>query len=146
MLRQRFLPSLLALVFSASGALAGDPAKSTGKCPVSGQDAKSSVVVDYKGAKLYFCCPACIERFKNEQARYETRANRQLVASGQAEQVGCPITGRAPKPDMGLEVDGTTVHFCCSACKAKVAKADTQGQVDLVFGHGFNKAYKVTAK
>lgn len=144
MVRQWILPSLLAAVFSASGALArGASVDAAVKCPVSGHPATRSIATGYSGAQLYFCCPECVEPFQKDPARFAARANRQLVATGQAEQVGCPVTGRTPRPELSLTVDDMIVHFCCSACKARIAQADANGQLDLVFGRGFDKTFRI---
>jgi YHS domain-containing protein len=141
------ISSLLAMAFFASGALAADvPADPAIKCPVSGQPAKRSIATDYAGAKVCFCCPACVEPFQKDKARYAARANRQLVATGEAEQVGCPVTGRTPRAELSLSVDDTIVHFCCSACKAKIAQAEPADRFDLVFGRGFDKTFRIKGK
>jgi hypothetical protein len=67
----------------------------------------------------------------------------QLVVTGQAEQVGCPLTGKPVNSEASLQIAGTEVKFCCNGCKGKAAKLDPAGQIQLVFGKGFDKGFKV---
>lgn len=40
-------------------------------CPVSGEKlSKKDVFVDYKGRRVYFCCPKCPPEFKKDPAKY----------------------------------------------------------------------------
>lgn len=40
-------------------------------CPVmDGNPIDKSVFTEYKGKKVYFCCPACIDKFKAEPEKY----------------------------------------------------------------------------
>ena len=102
-----------------------------------------SISVDYKGAKLYFCCKSCVKKFKTHQAKYAARANLQLVITGQAHQMACPISGKAIDPQHTLKVGGVTVKFCCGVCQKKVAKAGAEEQIKMVFGTGFDKGFAV---
>lgn len=112
-------------------------------CPVSGKAATHSVSTDYKGAKVYLCCPACVEPFNKDTAKYAAKANHQLVVTGQAEQKACPLTGREVNPEKNAEVAGVKVCFCCGGCLGKVAKASADEQLDMVFGKGFDQGFKV---
>jgi len=113
-------------------------------CPVMGGKIDKSVAVDYKGAKLYFCCPGCIKPFQKDTAKYAAKANLQLVLTGQAKQEACPLSGKAVNDATGLEVAGATVKFCCNGCRGKVAKEDKKEQIETVFNDkAFAKAYKV---
>jgi YHS domain-containing protein len=138
---------LLGFVLVAAGSLASDkkaPKEWKALCPVSGKAAVKSVSADYRGGKVYFCCPGCIAPFKKNTAKYAAKANEQLVVTGQAKQVACPITGRPVNPAKSLEVGGVKVCFCCGGCQGKVKKADAAEQIDLVFGKkGFAKGFKV---
>ena len=35
-------------------------------CPVMGNPINKKVYTDYKGKRVYFCCPACIETFNKD--------------------------------------------------------------------------------
>ena len=113
------------------------------KCPVSGKAAKAASSVDYKGGKVYFCCDKCPDAFKNETAKFATKANMQLVATGQAKEVKCPITGKDLNPATAIDVSGVKVAFCCNNCKGKVSKAEGDEQLNLVFGEeAFKKGFE----
>ena len=117
------------------------------KCPVSGKDADKSIAVDYKGGKVYLCCPGCPAPFKKNTAKYAAKANHQLVVTGQAKQTACPFSGGKLNPDTAIEVCGTKVCFCCNGCKGKATKAEGDDQLALLFGDkAFAKGFKVKEK
>jgi YHS domain-containing protein len=39
-------------------------------CPIMGKPIDKNVYTEYKGKKVYFCCPACVEKFKAEPEKY----------------------------------------------------------------------------
>lgn len=39
-------------------------------CPVMGNPINKQFVAEYKGKKVYFCCPDCIEKFKANPEQY----------------------------------------------------------------------------
>jgi len=39
-------------------------------CPVMGAPINKALFVEYKGKKVYFCCPGCEEKFKAEPEKY----------------------------------------------------------------------------
>ncbi len=117
------------------------------KCPVSGKPVVAAQSVDYKGGKVYFCCPGCPGGFKKNTAKFAAKANHQLVATGQAKQVKCPLAGRPINPSKSATVAGVKVNFCCPGCTGKVAKATGDDQLNLVFSDAaFKKGFKVGAK
>ena len=123
--------------------------KDTVKCFVAGKvvkiaDAKS---IDYKGGKVYVCCGGCQGKFTKDTAKYAAKANHQLVATGQAKLVKCPIAGRALNPATKISVAGVNVCFCCNGCKGKASKAKGDAQIDLVFNDkAFAKGFEVVKK
>ena len=137
----------LPLMLTAS-VFAADKIKLDGiKCPVSGEAAKDGTEVEYKGAKVYFCCENCPKAFKKDMAKYATKANHQLVATKQAKEVKCPLTGKDLNKDTAIEVSGTKVAFCCNMCKGKVAAAKEEEQLELVFSDkAFEKGFEVEKK
>jgi YHS domain-containing protein len=113
-------------------------------CPVSGKQVKADATVDYKGAKVYMCCPGCPAGFEKDTAKYAAKANAQLVATGQAKQAKCPISGGATKEGTEVKVASTKVAFCCKNCQGKVAKAEGDDQLNLVFSdEAFGKGFEV---
>ena len=118
--------------------------KCSATCPISGKAVNKSVAVDYKGGKVFLCCAGCTGAFKKNADKYATKANIQLVATGQAKQAKCPLTGGKCNPDTATKVAGVDVCFCCGGCKGKVAKAKDDEQAKLVFGDkAFAKGFKV---
>ena len=121
------------------------PFKAT--CPVANKAAVENKTADYKGGKVYFCCGDCAGAFAKDTAKFATKANQQLVATGQATQVKCPISGAKLNPDTNVDVGGVKVGFCCEKCQAKVAEAKGDAQVDLAFkDDAFAKAFEVKKK
>ena len=117
------------------------------KCPVSGAPCKKDFAVDYKGAKVYFCCENCPKAFAKDPAKFSTKANLQLVQTKQAKQEKCPLTGGPCKPENAVEVAGVKVAFCCGNCLAKAKKAEGDDQVALLFADkAFEKGFKVPEK
>ncbi len=39
-------------------------------CPVMGGEIDKKIFVDYKGKRIYFCCPACVDEFKKNPEKY----------------------------------------------------------------------------
>mgnify|MGYP001566155610 CR=1 FL=1 len=42
-------------------------------CPVMEMKIDKNVFVEYKGKKVYFCCPDCIDKFKAEPEKYAAK-------------------------------------------------------------------------
>jgi len=40
------------------------------KCPVMGGKINKDLHADYKGKRVYFCCPACFEKFDKDPEKY----------------------------------------------------------------------------
>lgn len=109
-------------------------------------DAKADKSVDYKGGKVYFCCDNCPKAFAKDTAKFAAKANAQLVATKQATQEKCPLSGGATKADKTAKVAGLEVAFCCENCQGKVSKASADEAVELVFNDkAFEKGFKVKA-
>ncbi len=118
------------------------------KCPISGKDVKAGKTADYKGGKIYFCCPGCSDKFAKNTEKFATKANHQLVATGQARQGGCPISGSKLDPKTVITVAVAKICFCCDKCKAKAEKATGDDQLTMLFGDkAFEKGkFKVASK
>lgn len=126
---------------------AEEKAKFKAACPISGKDALEDKTADYKGGKVYFCCGNCPGAFTKDTAKYATKANAQLVSTGQFTQVKCPLSGGKLNPDTGVEVNGVKVTFCCNNCKGKVAEAKGDAQSELVFSDkAFEKGFEIKKK
>ena len=113
-------------------------------CPIANKPALEDKTADYKGGKVYFCCGNCPKAFEKDTAKYATKANQQLVATGQAIQGKCPLSGGPLNADKTVEVGGVKVTFCCEKCQGKVAEAKGDAQAELVFSDdAFKKAFEV---
>ena len=115
------------------------------KCVIAAKNAaKADKTVDYKGGKIYFCCDNCPKKFDKE--KNAVAANTQLVATKQAKQEKCPISGQPINAEHKTKVRGVEGAFCCPNCKGKVEKAGDD-QAKLVFSNeAFDKAFKVGEK
>jgi YHS domain-containing protein len=137
-----------ALAFAVAGRTAEKGEKDStaaAKCPVTGAPISKDASVEYKGGKLYFCCPDCAAKFAKNKAKYATKANLQLVQTGQAKQKACPLTGAPVDDSTAIDVGGVKVAFCCGNCKAKVKEASAKAQLKMVFGDkAFDKAFAVS--
>src|SRR5262249_50083823 len=63
------------------------------KCPIGDDPVDEKLSLPYKGGRLFFCCKDCLQKYKKDPSRYAVDANRQLIVTGQAVQVKCPLTG-----------------------------------------------------
>lgn len=118
------------------------------KCLVAAKNpAKADKSVEYRGAKIYFCCENCPKEYAKDKAKYATKANHQLTLTGQAKQETCPISGEAIDKEQTADVAGVKVSFCCGNCKGKVEKAEGDAKLELAFADKtFEKNYKVEKK
>jgi YHS domain-containing protein len=111
------------------------------KCPLSGKAVKEDKTVDYKGGKVYFCCENCPKAF--DAAKHSTKANEQLVQTGQYVQKACPLSGKDLDTTTAIKVDGIDVCFCCNNCKGAVSKAEGDKKTEMVFADkAFDKAFE----
>lgn len=147
-MKSRFVASLLVVAsMIAVGSLVADDDKvdfSKIKCLISGKPVNTEATVDYKGAHVYFCCEGCPGAFAKDPAKFATKANHQLVATKQASQIGCPMSGKDIDAETAIEVAGVEVAFCCGNCQKAAADKEGAEQVELVFNDkAFEKAFKV---
>ena len=131
---KRMLVALVVPMLIASAAFAADIKLDGINCIVAGSKAaKTECASEYKGGKVFFCCGNCKKGFDGDSAKHSTKANQQLVATGQAKQAKCPLSGAPCKPDKVVSVGGSKVYFCCENCQGKVAEAKGDAQAELVF-------------
>ena len=126
-----------------------DPLKDI-KCPMSGKAVNADKVVAYKDAKVFMCCGGCVKGLTGQIAKKDIKKglvpklNHQLVATKQAEQLKCPISGGKLNEKAKTKVVGLEVAFCCKNCQGKVAKMKEKEAVEFVFNEKtFEKAFKV---
>jgi YHS domain-containing protein len=133
-MKARLLAGMGIVALVVSAALYAEDKKdplAAAKCPVANKPVKADKTVDYKGGKVYFCCGNCPKAF--DAAKHGTKANLQLVATGQAKQEKCVFTGGKLNPDTKITVSGAEVAFCCNNCKGKAEKASGDEQITLIF-------------
>lgn len=144
--------SVAALVLT--GSLIADEAKESDavdfskiKCVVSGKPVNKEATGAYKDALVYFCCPGCPGAFEKDAKKYASKANHQLVATHQAKQTGCPMSGKEVDSTTTVEIEGVKVGFCCPNCQAEAKKKSGAEQIDLIFNDkSFEKGFKVVTK
>jgi transcription elongation factor Elf1 len=93
------------------------------KCPVSGKPASKDHAAKYKDGQVFFCCDNCPKAFEENTKKFATKANMQLVESGQYKQTKCPLSGEAVDASTAVKVGDLSVSFCCDKCKAKFEAA-----------------------
>lgn len=117
------------------------------KCVVSGKAVNPEATADYKGGKVYFCCPGCPGAFEKDAKKFASKANHQLVATKQAKQEKCPMSGKDLNADTAIKIGDVEVTFCCNNCKGAAEGKEGDEQLELVFGDkAFEKAFKMAEK
>jgi YHS domain-containing protein len=148
-MRSKLIAALLSVAtLAAVSSLVADDAEKVDlskiKCVVSGKPINPEATADYKGGHVYFCCQGCPGAFAKDTKKFAAKANHQLVATKQAKQTGCPMSGKDLDPDTAIKIGGVEVAFCCGNCKKAAAGKEGDEQVDLVFGDkAFEKGFKV---
>jgi YHS domain-containing protein len=51
------------------------------KCPVLGEKVDREVYVDYGGRRIYFCCKPCVDKFKQDPAKYSKKLDEDTAAA-----------------------------------------------------------------
>lgn len=119
-----------------------DEDKFTAKCPVSGESAVKEQFTAYKEKEVYFCCDKCKAAFEAEPAKFEVKANHQLVQTKQFKQKKCPISGADFVKEQSARVAKVNVHFCCEKCKGAVQSAEADAKLEMIFAEkAFKKAF-----
>jgi YHS domain-containing protein len=114
------------------------------KCVVSGKAVNPEATAEYKGGHVYFCCEGCPGAFAKDTKKFAAKANHQLVATHQAKQATCPMSGKDLDPETTIEVAGVKVAFCCNNCKKAASSKEGDEQIDLVFNDkAFEKGFKM---
>lgn len=118
------------------------------KCVVDGdRNADEQFKVEHADGEIYFCCKGCSATFEANAADYHTRANHQLVVTGQYQQTACPVAGEDFDLAQTAKVGGVEVAFCCASCKSMIdSAADLPAKAELVFGTvAFKRAFSKSA-
>ena len=97
-------------------------------CPNSGKPIDKSYFADYKGKRVYFCCPACIKAFKADPETYMKKLDEAGVTLEDAPaevkmQTTCPVmTGNEINKNIFADYDGKRVYVCCRSCRRTFRK------------------------
>ncbi len=128
------------------------PALAPRTCPVTGEPIQQDVYTDYDGSRVYFCCSACIAKFKASPMKYLPAVYQQ--AYPQTVQVTCPVMGDSVDGKTFVDFKGQRVGFCCNDCPnkfnadptkymEKLKKASTDQVHDPVTGKGIDLRFNV---
>ncbi len=90
-------------------------AKAQTTCPVMGGKINKKFYADYKGKRVYFCCPDCIQAFKKNPDKYVKKLERAGVILAKA-QTTCPVMGGKINKKFYADYKGKRVYFCCPDC------------------------------
>ena len=99
-------------------------------CPVMvGNPIDPDSYIDFKGVRVYFCCPGCDKKFLASPETYidnlPAAIRERIRAAGAApspadeQQQLCPVLGNPIAKDVYLDYLGVRVYFCCPPCKPK---------------------------
>lgn len=106
-------------------------------CPVTGAPADEAAHAAYRDGQVSFCCEHCMSAFKKNPNRFAAGANMQLMATGQAMQVACPISGETlgSRAEFVSSVRGVPVQFASAEAQERFLATPENEQVKLVFGN-----------
>ena len=87
-------------------------------CPVSGKPVNFAVSVMADDGPVYFCCPACPEKYQADPKKFAEKVaeQRKLLAAMPRVQVTCPVSGKPVDEKVFVEKDGKKIYFCCKDC------------------------------
>ena len=66
-----------ALFPSKPAAAPADAAVQQTTCPVMGGKIDPKLFTDYKGTRVYFCCPGCVDKFMKDPEKYFAKVQNQ---------------------------------------------------------------------
>ena len=153
---KRYFLSGLIMISSSLFALNNDPPEDKITCVVSGDEINKSELSDhefssYREGKVYFCCGGCKMDFDKAPKKFSSKANFQLVSSGQYVQTACPVnsgkihTERAKKNLKKVEISGMEVDLCCPGCLKKYNKSNDKFSL-LFSDKGYEKGFEAATK
>jgi hypothetical protein len=100
----------------------------------------------FEGGQLQFCCGKCKANFAKAPAKFTANAHHQLVATGQARQVKCPLCGKERGFVVPVTVGGVTVGFSSDECADAARKATPAERMEMLFGaQAFVRGFTVVA-
>ncbi len=115
----------LLLLAPAAGAQAASDApaaqaepKMQTHCPIMGGEIDKEVYTDFEGKRVYFCCPGCIPKFKEDPAGHIQRLEAEgftFYATPQPQKM-CPVMEEPIDKAIFLDYEGQRIYFCCEPC------------------------------
>ncbi len=85
-------------------------------CPVTGKPVDGKTSIEHNGEKVYFFCPKCVAKFKEDPGKYKT-----ALANSYTYQTKCPVMGGDINPQSFTTLaGGQRIYFCCPACEKKL--------------------------
>jgi len=117
-------------------------------CPVMGNPVNFAVSTMLDDGPVYFCCPMCIDKVKENPAKYKKQisAQREALAKMEHVQVTCPLSGDPVDTSVFTESKGEKVYFCCAKCKAKFEADPEKYQAKLLASYTYQTRCPVSGK
>jgi len=114
-------------------------------CPVMDKKIDKSVYLDFQVQRIYFCCPRCLGKFKDDPEPFMKKIDKGNVLL-ESVQVLCPLCGEALNKKTYVDYKGRRIFFCGLECKEEFTKSPevflqilaTQ-QGERSYGCGVNK-------
>lgn len=128
----------LIVVLAIAGAALAEKDKPQTVCPVMGGEIVKDIYVDHDGKRVYLCCPACVDPFKKDPAKYLGKLAEAGVTLEDAPipQTKCPVmSGKKIDKKLFVDYKGTRVYACCQMCVPKIKK-DPAKYIKLVEAWG----------
>lgn len=109
-------------------------------CPIMGGEINPDVFIEYKGARVYFCCWGCDDKFLAEPEKFIPKLRESVqqqikstdasesTAGAEVTQTTCPVMGREIDKEVFTDYRGVRVYFCCPPC-VETFEADPQQYV-----------------
>jgi YHS domain-containing protein len=94
------------------------------KCPVLGGMINTKLYYQYKGQKIYVCCPRCIDTVKKNPEKYLKKIQeeqKKIDAAKKITQKNCPVIGGVIVPELYYEYS-KKIYVCCPGCIATIKK------------------------
>lgn len=104
------------------------------KCVVRGKPLKSKDhKVRYKDGEVYLCCEQCAKEFSANTEEFATKANHQLVATGQYVQKACPVSGESVSDGFSTRIAAVEVGLHCQDCVEQMSNISIPKHI-FIFG------------
>jgi YHS domain-containing protein len=94
------------------------------KCPVLGGKIKPELYYQYKGQKIYVCCPRCIDKIKEDPEKYLKKVRKEKEEIAEARKITqktCPVMSGVIVPNLYYQYN-KKIYVCCPGCIDKIKK------------------------